>query len=320
MGCSNNNDTIEEEEQDPLSEKVIEYIKNQLEGNLVKQTTLNAELNSIKIKYENNKEATPEEVVKDYSDLLINLTNTKTEKESNDIRELLTNAMKTVNNNYSSFYILLFEKLQGLGNYSNLKTMIDKDKELKDAINENDELLLKVIKELVEQGITDVSEVPFEKFKELCQKHGVKMSDDLLKRYLKSLEADPEDDLDISEDIKHQLEGNPHLIEIIEVNIIILKKKMQKMNREGINVSSLTLEEYKKLCKESGVKLKDKEIEEIFVLIQINYIGFLVYMDKVENKKKRKKESLLSRARRLHSLAKIELQILPVASRLERNF
>ena len=318
MGCSNNNSL--EEKEDPLSEKLIEYIKNKLEGNLVKQTTLNAELNFIKIKYENNKEATSDQVVNEYSDLLINLTNTKTEKESNDIKELLTTAMKIVNNNYSSFYVLLFEKLQGLGDYSKLKSKIDKDKELKDAINENDELLIKVFEELEEQGITDLSELPFEKFKELCQKHGVKMTDEQLKNYLKLLEEDPEDDLDISEDIKQKLEGNTHLIEIIEVNIIVLKKEMQKINREGINVSTLTLEDYKKICKESGVKLTDKEIEEIFILIQINYVGLLCYMDKVEKKKKKKKDSLLSRARRINCLAKIDLQILPVASRLERNF
>ena len=318
MGCSNNNSV--EEKEDPLSEKLIEYIKNKLEGNLVKQTTLNAELNFIKIKYENNKETTSDQVVKEYSDLLINLTNTKTEKESNDIKELLTTAMKIVNNNYSSFYVLLFEKLQGLGDYSKLKSKIDKDKELKDAINENDELLIKVFEELEEQGITDISELPFEKFKELCQKHGVKMTDEQLKNYLKLLEEDPEEDLDISDDIKQKLEGNTHLIEIIEVNIIVLKKGIQKINREGINVSTLTLEDYKKLCKESGVKLTDKEIEEIFILIQINYVGLLCYMDKVEKKKKKKKDSLLSRARRINCLAKIDLQILPVASRLERNF
>ena len=318
MGCSNNNSVDEKE--DPLSEKLIEYIKNKLEGNLVKQTTLNAELNFIKIKYENNKETTSDQVVKEYSDLLINLTNTKTEKESNDIKELLTTAMKIVNNNYSSFYVLLFEKLQGLGDYSKLKSKIDKDKELKDAINENDELLIKVFEELEEQGITDISELPFEKFKELCQKHGVKMTDEQLKNYLKLLEEDPEEDLDISDDIKQKLEGNTHLIEIIEVNIIVLKKGIRKINREGINVSTLTLEDYKKLCKESGVKLTDKEIEEIFILIQINYVGLLCYMDKVEKKKKKKKDSLLSRARRINCLAKIDLQILPVASRLERNF
>ena len=318
MGCLG--DKEEKEEEDPLSEKVFEYIRNNLEGNLVKQTTLNAELNSIKMKYENNSEATPEQVVKEYSELLIRLTNTKTEKESNDIRGLLTNEMKLVNNNYTSFYIQLLEKLQGLNDYSSIKNSLDKDKELKDAINENEEALIKVFEELESHGITEMSELPFEKFKELCQKHGVKMTDEQLKKYLKLLGEDPEDDLDISEDIKQKLEGNPELIALIEVNVIVLKKKMQKINREGINVSTLTLEDYKKLCKESGVKLKEKEIEEIFVLIQINFVGFLCYMDKVEKKKKKKKESLLSRARKLHSLAKIDLQILPVASKLERNF
>jgi hypothetical protein len=252
--------------------------------------------------------------------LLINLTNTKTEKETNDIKELLTTAMKIVKNNFSSFYVLLFEKLQGLNDYSNVKVLIDKDKALKDAINENEDLLIKVFEELETLGITDISQLSFEKFKELCQKHGVKMTDEQLKNYLKLFDEEPEDGFDVAQDIKQKLEGNPHLVELIEVNIVVLKKKMQKINREGIDVSTLTLEEYKKLCKESGVKLKDEEIEEIFILIQVNYIGLLCYMDKVENKTKRKKESLLSRARKINSLAKINLQILPVAQKLDKFF
>jgi hypothetical protein len=315
MGCFNSN-----VEEDPLSEKVFVYIRNSLEGNLVKQTSLNAELNTIKKKFDENKEANPEQVVKEYSDLLINLTNTKTEKETNDIKELLTTAMKIVKNNFSSFYVLLFEKLQGLNDYSNVKVLIDKDKALKDAINENEDLLIKVFEELETLGITDISQLSFEKFKELCQKHGVKMTDEQLKNYLKLFDEEPEDGFDVAQDIKQKLEGNPHLVELIEVNIVVLKKKMQKINREGIDVSTLTLEEYKKLCKESGVKLKDEEIEEIFILIQVNYIGLLCYMDKVENKTKRKKESLLSRARKINSLAKINLQILPVAQKLDKFF
>ena len=315
MGCFNSN-----VEEDPLSEEVFVYIRNSLEGNLVKQTSLSAELNTIKKKYDENKEASPEQVVQEYSDLLINLTNTKTEKETNDIKELLTTAMKIVKNNFSSFYVLLFEKLQGLSDYSNVKVLIDKDKALKDAINENEDLLIKVFEELETLGITDISQLSFEKFKELCQKHGVKMTDEQLKNYLKLFDEEPDDGFDVAQDIKQKLEGNPHLVELIEVNIVVLKRKMQKINREGIDVSKLTLEEYKKLCKESGIKLKDEEIEEIFILIQVNYIGLLCYMDKVENKKKRKKESLLSRARKINSLAKINLQILPVAQKLDKFF
>lgn len=315
MGCFNSN-----VEEDPLSEAVFVYIRNSLEGNLVKQTSLNAELNTIKKKFDENKEASPEQVVLEYSDLLINLTNTKTEKETNDIKELLTTAMKIVKNNFSSFYVLLFEKLQGLSDYSNVKVLIDKDKALKDAINENEDLLIKVFEELETLGITDISQLSFEKFKELCQKHGVKMTDEQLKNYLKLFDEEPDDGFDVAQDIKQKLEGNPHLVELIEVNIVVLKRKMQKINREGIDVSKLTLEEYKKLCKESGIKLKDEEIEEIFILIQVNYIGLLCYMDKVENKKKRKKESLLSRARKINSLAKINLQILPVAQKLDKFF
>ena len=41
---------------------------------------------------------------------------------------------------------------------------------------------------------------------------------------------------------------------------------------------------------------------------------------KWKKKKNKKKESLLSRARKINSLAKIDLQILPVAVKLERCY
>ena len=85
MGSCNKSEGVLE---DPLSKEVIEYIRSNLEGNLVKQSTLNAELNNTYKKFEENPESTPEEDIKDYSDLLIKLTNTKPEqeKECNDIR------------------------------------------------------------------------------------------------------------------------------------------------------------------------------------------------------------------------------------------
>ena len=175
MGCCCGKDEVEE---DPLSQATIEYIRDNLEANLVKQSTLNAELNNCYKQFEGKDNTTPEEVVKAYSDLLIKLTNTTTEKESNDIRELLSNAMKLVNNNYSSFHTIVFEKLQGLKDYTNIKEKLDKDSLLKKAIKDNEELLKAVFQDLKEQGITDISQLTFEKFKETCQKHGVQMTDE----------------------------------------------------------------------------------------------------------------------------------------------
>lgn len=71
MGCCGGDPEVIE---DPLSKEVIEYIRDRLEANLVKQTTLNAELNNIYKNISSTKGYTPEEVVKEYSDLLIALT------------------------------------------------------------------------------------------------------------------------------------------------------------------------------------------------------------------------------------------------------
>ena len=93
MGCCCGKDEVEE---DPLSQATLQYIRDNLEANLVKQSTLNAELNNCYKKFEGKDNTNPDEVVKAYSDLLIKLTNTTTEKESNDIKELLSSAMKLV--------------------------------------------------------------------------------------------------------------------------------------------------------------------------------------------------------------------------------
>ena len=79
--------------------------------------------------------------------------------------------MKLVNNNYSSFHTIVFEKLQVFKDYSNIKEMLDKNTKLKKAIKDNEELLKEVFEDLKAKVITDISQVIFEKFKEVCEKH-----------------------------------------------------------------------------------------------------------------------------------------------------
>jgi len=315
MGCCGT-----KEEEDPLSQEVIDYLRDNLEANLVKQTTLNAELNNLKKKFEDKKDATPDEVVKEYSDLLINLTNTKTEKESNDIRELLKNVMKLVNNNYSSFHAIIFEKLQGLKDYSNIKELIDKDQSLKDAIKENSDLLIEVFKDLEQQGITHISQLSFEKFKEVCQKHGVKMTDEQLKAYYNLLKEKPKKGEDISEDIKNKLKNNSSLQQSLEKNKDALKKLIKKISQEGIDVTKLSYDEFKKLCKDCGVKLTDSEMKELYDLINQNCPGLINYINNMDKKEEDDNDTLLRRAYKLNILANIDLQALPVAQKLERNY
>ena len=318
MGCCSGDG--EEVMEDPLSNEIIEYIRDRLEANLVKQTTLNAELNSIYKKIQNNKSISPDEVIKEYGDLLITLTNTTTEKESNDIKTLLQDAMKLVNNNYSSFHIIIFEKLQGLKDYSNIKEILDKNPSLKKAIKDNSALLDEVFKDLKEQGITDISALTFEKFKEVCTKHGVKMTDEELKEYYKLLTTKPRDGIDISADIKNALNANPNLRQAIEKNKNGFFKLINKINKEGIDVTKLSLEEFKKLCKECGIKLSDKEMEELYNLIQSNYLGFINYMYRMYGNKTIKEDNLMKKANKINTLASVDLQTLPVAQKLDRNF
>jgi len=318
MGCCSGDG--EEVIEDPLSNEIIEYIRDRLEANLVKQTTLNAELNSIYKKIQDNKSISPDEVIKEYGDLLITLTNTNTEKESNDIKTLLKDAMKLVNNNYSSFHIIIFEKLQGLKDYSNIKEILDKNPALKKTIKDNSVLLDEVFKDLKEQGITDISTLTFEKFKEVCTKHGVKLSDEELKEYYKLLTTRPKDGIDISADIKNALNANPNLKQDIEKNKNGFFKLINKINKEGIDVTKLSLEEFKKLCKDCGIKLSDKEMEELYNLMQSNYLGFINYMYRMYGNNTIKGDNLIRKANKINTLASVDLQTLPVAQKLDRNF
>lgn len=315
-GCCCGEDQVE----DNLNNEVIEYIRDNLEANLVKQSTLNAELNNCYKKFEGKEDASPQEVVQAYSDLLIKLTNTTTEKESNDIKELLTNAMNLVNNKYSSFHTIVFEKLQGLKDYSNIKELIDKKSSLKKAIKDNEELLKEVFKDLKEQGITDVSQLTFEKFKEVCEKHGVKMTEEELKAYYNLLITKPKDGIDISEDIKKKIDSNPDLKSAIEKNKNAIMKLIQKINKEGIDITKLSFDEFKKLCKECGIKLTDEQLKEIFELMKQNYPGFINYMNNYGKDNNNDDENLIRKAYKIGILAKIDLQALPVAQKLERNY
>ena len=317
MGCCNSGEVIEI----PLSKEVIEYIRNNLEANLVKQTTLNAELNNIYKNYEGQTQINQEEVIKEYSELLINLTNTKGEKESNDIRELLKSAMKLVNNNISSFHIIIFEKLQGLKDYSNIKEIIEKNSSLKTAIKENSELLNEVFEDLKQQGITDISQLSFEKFKEVCAKHGVKMSDEELQNYYNLLKTKPREGADISANIKERLKSNDNLRYSIEKYKNNFNSLINKINKEGIDVSKLTFEEFKKLCNDCGIKLKDNELKEIYDLMKENFLGFINYISQLcNNNNKDSDGNLIQKANLINNLSSIDLRTLPVAQKLERNF
>lgn len=317
MGCCNGGDTIE----DNLSKEIIQYIRDNLEANLVKQTTLNAELNNIYKKLEEDKNNTPDNYIKEYSSKLIELTNTNTEKESQDIRSLLEETMKLANNNVSSFHIIIFEKLQGLRDYSNIKDLTEKNISLKNAIKENSALLMEVFNDLKSQGITDISQLTFEKFKEECSKHGVKMSEEELKQYYDLLKEKPKEGTDISSDIKEYMESHEELKNLIDKSKVNFKKFINKINKEGIDISKITFEEFKKLCKDCNIKFKESELKEIFELISKDYLGFINYINGLfENDNNNNENNLIKQAKVINNLSTIDYQLLPVAQKLDRNF
>ena len=317
MGCCSADEVIE----DPLSSEVIKYIRDNLEANLVKQSTLNAELNNIYDKIKNNKSITPEEAIKEYSNLLINLTNTTTEQESNDIKKLLESVMNLVNNNMSSFHITIFEKLQGLKDYSNIKEIIEKNHNLKDYIKNNKELLNEVFNDLKQQGIVDISQITFEQFKEVCTKHGVKLSEEDLKTYYMLLKTKPKEGIDISADIKNYLDSNTNLKDSIEKNKNAFLRMLNKINREGIDITNMNFEEFKKLCKECKVKLSEEEMEKIFELMKENLVGFINYINNTMLwNNQNNDDNLIRRQNKIFILCQIELHTLPVAQKLENNY
>ena len=316
MGCCQGDEVIE----DPMPNETIEYIRDRLEANLVKQSTLNAELNNV-YKSLTQTSASPDILINGYYDLLINLTDTKTEKEKNDIKVLLEYVMKLVNNNYLSFHTVIFEKLQGLKDYSNIKLLIESDSSFKAAIKENSELLKEVFQDLKDQGINDISALSFEKFKEICQKHGVKMTDEQLKKYYDLLKTMPEEGEDISLDIKKYLDSHLDVKSFIENNKNGFLKLIQKINKEGIDITKLSYEDFLKLCKECGIKISDIELKQIFELIQKNFVGFINYMNKTYlNNGGNDEDNLIRKGNKINILAFLDLQSLPVAQKLERNF
>ena len=96
---------------------------------------------------------------------------------------------------------------------------------------------------------------------------------------------------------------------------------INKINKEGIDVSKLTFEEFKKLCNDCGIKLKDNELKEIYDLMKENFLGFINYISQLcNNNNKDNDGNLIQKANLINNLSSIDLRTLPVAQKLERNF
>jgi len=113
--------------------------------------------------------------------LLIKITNTTNEKESNDIREFMRTVMKLVKNNNSSFHNLIYKKFQGYKDFKN--------RSLKQAIIENQNIFFKIFEDLKKQGITNISLITLERFNEESIKNRVRMSEEEIKQYYNLLSS-----------------------------------------------------------------------------------------------------------------------------------
>ena len=207
MGCNANTKDIMDES---LCEQIIKNIKDNLEANLISQSTFNLELNNIYIKND-DKNNTPENIIKAYCDMLFNIAIISKEKEKTKIKELLSSLKDISYNNFYTFYIILYRKLQGLKDYSNIKSTIEKDLILKNCIKRNKQILLEVLENLKDQKIINVSQLSQETFQKACERRGVRMNSNQISNYFKVLNMKPNEYNGITENMRKEFNENKNL-------------------------------------------------------------------------------------------------------------
>ena len=338
MGCDNNAKSEEEEtkeNQPPI--EVLDDIRDQLEANLIPQSTLNAELeNWIKLIREKG-ETDPQKIVAAFEEFLVNLLFVKLKNENKDVKELLLKLIEYTKGNCESFYLIIFVKFQGLRDYSEVRQRMSTNAisssssssvnvkysvsySFRETIIKNNDALLVVFVELKKENIVSISQLIFERFEELCKKYGVTMNEEELKTYYDLLKASPKEGDEFYKDIKNNLDNNVLLKNLIKKNKNTINKMINKVYKEGIDVSKYTYEEFQKVCKECGIDLDEKSLKEFYDIVQPNFPAFISYMNNCINGNKDDIDNLIRRANKLYILANIELQPLPIAQKLEKNF
>ena len=317
MGCNaNTKDAMNES----LCEQIIRNIKDNLEANLINQFTFNLELNNI-YKKTDDKNNTPENIIQAYCDMLFNIANISKEKEKGKIKDLLLSLKNISFNNFYTFYIILYHKLQGLKDYTNIKSIIDDDLILKNCMKNNRQLLSKVIDNLKDQKIINVSQLSEDVFKKTCDKKGVKMNSNQISSYYKILIMKPNEYNGISENMKKEFNENKNLQQNIDKYETEFKNLIDQMVKEGINCENINFEKFNEMAKQNEIKLEPQEIEEIYKLIQKNILEFISYIDYMvqTQNKETYDETLEIKATKLDIIARIESQPLPVVKKLS-NF
>ena len=319
MGCCavRTNDIMDE----AFSSKVIKTIKDNLEANLVNQSMLNMDLDNKRKKFENkNDKITTDDIIRSYLELILNLTNIKNDQDKADIKDLLFSAMNMSSNNFFSFHVMIYRKLQCLNDYANIKSVIERDLSLKNSMKRCRPLLIEVFDMLKLQQIINISQLTENNFKKLCQRRGIKMTENQIHNYYKVLIQKPKDYEALSDNLRKELDKNKNLKNNIEKNVNEIRALMEEFIKEGINYVNIDFDKFREMCKNKEVKMEYFEIEELYNLIQKYYFDFISYVDNVGINKGIQKydENLEIKSFKLDTMARIDSQPLPVVSKLSQ--
>ena len=320
MGCLSvrTHDIISEN----FTDKVIKKIKDNLEANLVNQTSLNLDLDNIyekNKKFGNNKdEINIDNIINTYSNLLINLANISNEQDKGDIKQLLFSIMNISSNNYFQFHLSIYRKLQCLNDYSNIKLIIERDSTLKGIMKRSRPLIIDIFENLKNQKIINISDLSHDNFKNACERRGIKMDNNQILNYYKLIIMKPKDPEVINQNIKIEFDKNKNLRNAIENNVNKIKSLIDEIIKMGIDYININLDVFVQMCKNNEIKLEDFEIENLFNLIQKNFFDFIRFIDRLDITIVKYDENLEIKSFKLDVMARIDSQPLPVVSKLSQ--
>ena len=317
MGCcsARTNDIMDEN----FVNKVIKIIIDNLEANLVNQAAFNLDLDNMLKKYENyNSKNKPEDIIRAYLELILNLTNITNDQYKADIKDFLFSSMNMSSNDFFSFHVLIYRKLQGINDYSITKAIIERDLSLKNSMKRCYPLLTEVFENLKSQKIINISQLSLDNLKKSFNRRGVKMTDNQLQNYHKILTMPPKNFDPITEKMKKDLEKHKNMKNNIEKNGNEIKSLMEEIIRGGTNYKNIDFEKFRDMCKSNDVKLEYFEIEEVYNLMQKNYFEFIAYIDNIGKPYHKYDESLEMKSFKLDTMARIDSQPLPVVNKLTK--
>ena len=320
MGCLSvrTHDIISEN----FTDKVIKKIKDNLEANLVNQTSLNLDLDNIyekNKKFGNNKdEINIDNIINTYSNLLINLANISNEQDKGDIKQLLFSIMNISSNNYFQFHLSIYRKLQCLNDYSNIKLIIERDSTLKGIMKRSRPLIIDIFENLKNQKIINISDLSHDNFKKACERRGIKMDNNQILNYYKLIIMKPKDPEVINQNIKIEFDKNKNLRNAIENNVNKIKSLIDEIIKMGIDYININLDVFVQMCKNNEINLEDFEIENLFNLIQKNFFDFIRFIDRLDTTIVKYDENLEIKSFKLDVMARIDSQPLPVVSKLSQ--